>query len=83
MRIKFERLWSLLIDIVVAYFCVSGESTDSADEVEGEEEEEEEEDGQVEDHLNLCLDEESSIVTEYRALILSAGYDTSSSTSKS
>lgn len=32
-------------------------------------------------HLNLSLDEESSVIAEYRALILSAGYDTSSSAS--
>lgn len=30
-------------------------------------------------HLNLSLDEESSIIAEYRTLLLSAGYDTNSS----
>lgn len=29
-------------------------------------------------HLNLFLEEESAIIAEYRTLLLSAGYDTSS-----
>lgn len=36
-----------------------------------------------EDHLNLSLDEESSIITEYRTLLLSSGYDVSSAALKS
>ena len=36
-----------------------------------------------EDHLNLSLDEESSIITEYRTLLLSAGHDANSATLKS
>ena len=84
-----------LLTFVVVYFCVSDESTDSAD----EEEEEEEEDPDVKEavnelvpdlaaeddeaHLNLSLEEEYSIIAEYRALILSAGYDARSVASKS
>ena len=87
-----------LLTFVVVYFCVSDESTDSADEG-GEEEEEEEEDPDVKEavnelvpdlaaeddeaHLNLSLEEEYSIIAEYRALILLAGYDASSLASKS
>ena len=85
---------------VVGYFCVSDESTDSAD--EGEEREDpdvEEEDPDVKEavnelvpdlateddeaHLNLSLEDESSIIAEYRTLILSAGSDASSVASKS
>ena len=34
-------------------------------------------------HLNLSLEEESSIIAEYRTLLLSAGYDTNSASLKS
>lgn len=34
-------------------------------------------------HLNLSLEEESSIIAEYRTLLLSAGYDTESVSLKS
>ena len=78
---------------VVGYLCISDESTDSAD--EGEEEEHPDVKDAVnelvpdfateddEAHLNLTLEEESSIIAEYRALILSAGYDASSTASES
>ena len=33
-------------------------------------------------HLNLSLEEESSIIAEYRTLLLSAGYDTNSASLK-
>ena len=33
-------------------------------------------------HLNLSLEEESSIIAEYRTLILSAGYNASSTAGK-
>lgn len=33
-------------------------------------------------HLNLSLEEESSIIAEYRTLILSAGYTASTTVSK-
>ena len=33
-------------------------------------------------HLNLSLEEESSIIAEYRTMLLSAGYDSSSAAFK-
>ena len=39
--------------------------------------------GDDEGHLNLSLEEESSIIAEYRTLLLSAGYDTNSALLKS
>ena len=79
--------------IVAVYVCISDESTDSADEGGEEEHPDVKEavnelvpDLATEDdeaHLNLSLEEESSIIAEYRTLILSAGYDASSTASES
>lgn len=69
------------------------ESLDSASEGEGEEETPDVRDAvnelvpdlateEEEAHLNLSLEEESSIIAEYRTLILSAGYSASTTVSK-